>query len=150
MPNPNTAFTAGQILTAAEMNRVPRGVIAITNSSSNTLASNILTGLNTTFTAEANRAYRVTVYIFTLGSAANDRLIVTLRSNAVNLNRIIDYVVPASVSMFTTIQTSFVFTPSAGAQALTLFWDKQTGNVVPNASSATITHQLVVEDIGPA
>ena len=61
--SPNDDFTAGQILTAQECNQFPRGVMALaTSTTSYTLTTSevIATGMTVTFTAVANRYYRIT------------------------------------------------------------------------------------------
>ena len=65
--NPNTDFAIGAILTAAQQNRFPRGVMArAVSTTSYTLTTNssavIATGMTVTFTAVANRYYRITYY----------------------------------------------------------------------------------------
>jgi hypothetical protein len=60
----NTNFTAGQILTAAQQNNFPRGVMgSVVRTAGNVTLTTALadvTGLSITFTAEANRVYKVT------------------------------------------------------------------------------------------
>ncbi|NBN88689.1 MAG: hypothetical protein EBV32_06340 [Proteobacteria bacterium] len=63
--NPNTDFTSGAVLTADQMNRLPRGVMARGVSSADyTLTTTLAqaTGMSVTFTAVANRYYLVTYY----------------------------------------------------------------------------------------
>lgn len=63
--NPNTDFTSGAVLTADQMNRLPRGVMArATSTTSYTLTTTITqaTGMSVTFIAVANRFYRITYY----------------------------------------------------------------------------------------
>ena len=63
--NPNTTFVAGNILTAAQQNRLPFGVCASSSSTTDytlTTTLTIATGMSATFTAIANRLYRVTYY----------------------------------------------------------------------------------------
>jgi hypothetical protein len=63
--NPNTDFTAGQVLTAAQQNRFPRGIMAYAESSTNytlTTAAAVATGMTATFTAVANRYYKITYF----------------------------------------------------------------------------------------
>jgi hypothetical protein len=64
--NPNTNFSSGAVLTAAQQNRFPRGVMARATSqttyvltTSNTV---LVTGMSVTFTAVANRFYKITWY----------------------------------------------------------------------------------------
>jgi hypothetical protein len=63
--SPNDDFTAGQVLTATECNQFPRGVMQFASSSTNytlTATDTIATGMTATFTAVANRYYRITYY----------------------------------------------------------------------------------------
>jgi hypothetical protein len=63
--SPNTNFTSGQILTATAANQWPRGVMARAVSTTNfTLTTGPIqaTGMTVTFTAEANRYYKITYY----------------------------------------------------------------------------------------
>jgi hypothetical protein len=62
--NPNTNFTTGAVYTADQANRFPRGVMAYTQSTSNVLAISTETVAITggSFTAEANRYYKVTYF----------------------------------------------------------------------------------------
>jgi hypothetical protein len=65
MPNPNTDFSAGSVLLASEQNRLPRGVMQFASSSTNytlTATDTIATGMSATFTAVADRYYRITYY----------------------------------------------------------------------------------------
>jgi len=60
---PNTNFSTAQIFTAGQANRFPRGVMARAFSST-TFALGatevVATGMDVTFTAEANRLYKIT------------------------------------------------------------------------------------------
>lgn len=65
MPTPNNNFTAGQVLTASEMNLLPRGVMAQATSATSytlTLTETITTGMSVTFDAVAGRLYKLTYY----------------------------------------------------------------------------------------
>ena len=63
---PNTTFTAGNVLTAAQMNRLPWGVMgyaqAVTNQTGITAVTNI-TNASVTFTADSTRYYRTTLFL---------------------------------------------------------------------------------------
>jgi hypothetical protein len=59
-------FTAGDVLTAADMNLLPAGVVAQvkrTSSQADVAAGADLTGLSVTFTGVAGRLYRVTLTV---------------------------------------------------------------------------------------
>jgi hypothetical protein len=65
--NPNTDFSSGAVYTADQANRFPRGVMARATSQTNyTLTTSsttvIATGMTVTFTAVANRYYKITYY----------------------------------------------------------------------------------------
>jgi hypothetical protein len=64
--SPNDDFTAGQVLTATECNNFPRGVMAraVNNTTSYTLTTTetIATSMTVTFTAVADRYYRITYF----------------------------------------------------------------------------------------
>ena len=71
--NPNTDFTAGAVLTAAQQNRFPRGVMGDASTTSlynltGTLAD--VPGLSFTFTAVADRLYRFAFYCGATENAA--------------------------------------------------------------------------------
>jgi hypothetical protein len=60
----NTNFTSGQILTAAQQNNFPRGIMASVVSGSNQTVGNteVVTLTTPAFTAVAGRLYRITYY----------------------------------------------------------------------------------------
>ena len=63
--SPNDNFTAGQVLTATECNQFPRGVMAYAESTADytlTTSDVIATGMTVTWSAVANRYYRITYY----------------------------------------------------------------------------------------
>jgi hypothetical protein len=63
--SPNDNFTAGQVLTATECNQFPRGVMAYASSGTSytlTTSDTLATGMTVTFTAVANRNYKVTYF----------------------------------------------------------------------------------------
>jgi hypothetical protein len=63
MPNPNTDFTAGAVLTAAQQNRFPRGVMAVVKATANqALGAEAVTITAPSFTAVASRLYRITYF----------------------------------------------------------------------------------------
>jgi len=83
--NPNTNFTTGATLSSNQMNRFPRGVMnSAVSSTSYTLTTTetIATGMSLSFTAEANRLYRISYYepqAQTASVASNTQL--TIRRN---------------------------------------------------------------------
>ena len=75
MPTPNTNFVSGAVLTAAQQNNFPRGVMGYAEATVNYLNFNAIgTVLTTTFTAVASRYYRITYHepgLFSNGAATN-------------------------------------------------------------------------------
>jgi hypothetical protein len=119
----------------------PWGHIASTTSISNTVTSGILTGLNTSFTAVANRRYKISVKVVAY-IPSGGRLIINCAGE-----RLIDDT--AGAAGFPVFFSSFVRTFTAGTQNLTVDFSIISGAVGANASSG-VQHQLVIEDIGPA
>jgi hypothetical protein len=62
--SPNVNFTSGQILTATQQNQFPRGIMAFNSRTTNTgaLSVNTVTISAISFTAVANRYYKITYY----------------------------------------------------------------------------------------
>lgn len=144
MPNPNTDFSSGAVLTAAQQNRFPRGVMALTTSTSNVIAFGVLAGLSTTFTAVANRLYKVSLHIVTSSATPTSRIIVGFTGNS---TRPIDYTV--AITNLNSITGFGVQTYAAGAQTINVQWSLISGSVSP-AAAAGNPHQLVIEDLGPS
>ena len=144
MPNPNTDFSSGAVLTAAQQNRFPRGVMAITTSTSNVLAFGLLSGLRTNFTAVANRLYKVSLHVVTSSATPTSRLILTFTGGS---TRPIDYTV--AVNNFENLEGFGVQTYAAGLQTIDVTWALVSGAVAP-AAAAGNPHQLVIEDLGPS
>jgi hypothetical protein len=155
--NPNTDFTAGQVLTAAQQNRFPRGVMALASSTTSytlTTSVAIATGMTVTFTAVANRNYKITYYepqastanvvsytvtqirLTNAAGTAYQQGIVQTVSAAITNAAICNTFVGTFTAGSTTIVGCAVTTSTSGAPLLT--------------RSATAPAFLLVEDIGPA
>jgi hypothetical protein len=148
--NPNTAFTAGQVFTADQANRFPRGVMAYAtktaNQSLNTTFADI-TGLSVTFTAAAGRYYRYTVFFNSADGDANSANIRVTDGSAVNKYQIaVDQDGPAQ---FGFIILTYVSTESAGSVTRKVQGKTSTGGATLNADATNVAWMLV-EDIGEA
>ena len=128
---------------------MPWGVVANTIGTTNTITSGILTPLNTTFTAVANRTYKISAIHPTIGSVIGDRLILSFKANGTTVQRYVDHAIHSAFASYTHVQGFYASTFTAGSVTITVEWNKQTGNIAPNAS-ANEKHQLLIEDIGPA
>jgi len=155
--NPNTDFSSGAVLTAAQQNRFPRGVMALATSTTNytlTTTETIATGMTVTFTAVANRYYRIT-YFEPQGqtpTVAGNTTITIRQTNAAGtvLQNTIFQNESAALDQqgMTCIRT---LTFSAGS--ITVVGCAKT-SVITGAPSmirdSTRQAQLLIEDIGPA
>jgi len=153
--NPNTDFTSGAVLTAAQQNRFPRGVMAytpITASDATVTVEEVQIG-STTFTAVASRYYRITYYepflsstastVFTMRIRQGTTIAGTQLQNASVLNTV------GSVFFGTEGICIAIATFSAGT--VNLVGTLQSSAGTGNASGGGPPYRfLLVEDIGPA
>ena len=150
--NPNTDFTAGAVLTAAQQNRFPRGVVALTfDTATANFGAEAVNIISTAFTAVANRYYRITYYSPQLQiNAANGYSILTIRKGTTTAGTQITRGFAAnSVSGGPTSGTVLaVTTLTAGSQQVCATITST--NTTSTNTSATNIGYLLVEDIGPA
>jgi hypothetical protein len=148
--NPNTNFSSGAVLTAAQQNRFPRGVMAltkITTSDTRITAEEVqITG--SSFTAVANRYYKITYFEPNLFGGTGYW---GFRIRQTNLTG-------------TVLNTAYNVTGAGGDGNMNMFWvgtfSAGSVNVVATAQmsagtgqlvrSSTVVAHLLVEDIGPA
>jgi hypothetical protein len=151
--NPNTDFTAGQILTAAQQNRFPRGVVAfsIETGSITVNGTETVRITSTSFTAVANRYYKITYHepalLTTVAGAGT-----TMRVRLTNISGAVQQTADASssgASSAVNSQTlSIVKTFSAGSVVLVGTLQGSVGNEAFRGASQVA--YLLVEDLGPA
>ena len=139
---PNTTFTAS-VLTTTQMNNFPRGVMAVTTSTGNTITAGNLVGLSATFTAVANRNYKISVLVSS-NVTTTGRVIISYGGAT---NRPIDYT--GTAGSFDILTGFDVRTFTAGSQTIQVTWTVISGAIVANASAGA-AHQLIIEDIGTA
>jgi hypothetical protein len=156
--NPNTDFSPGAVFTAGQADRFPRGVMAFAQSSTNytlTTSTAIATGMTVTFTAEADRYYRITYYepqVQTNNTlSGNTRTSIRL-TNAGGTQFSLTILQNETANAINgTIACTAVVTLSAGATTIV-------GCAITSSTSggpvlvrgATSPSFIVVEDIGPA
>ena len=148
--NPNTDFTAGQVLTADQQNRFPRGIMQlVTGSASVFFSGETLTLTLPAFTAVANRNYRITYYepSITLSSGAGG---IEMRIRLTNISGTVQAAGQAmaigaesAAGLVTVVKTL-----SAGSTVLVASISAANGNCYRDATDYKA--QLCVEDIGPA
>jgi len=147
--SPNTDFTTGQVLTAAQQNNFPRGVMAYaisTTSPTVTTTTADVTNMTATWTAVANRLYRATFEGFVGCSNASQNQF--FFSNASNVDQDTWYEdIPAGA--FRTICLVYLFTTTAGSKTLKLRALTSAGTMTFYGSGGRTT-SFIVEDLGPA
>lgn len=153
--NPNTDFSSGAVLTAAQQNRFPRGVMAYNAVTANdlTITAEEIQITSSSFTAVANRYYRITYYEPQISTAATTGTFFISRVRLTNLagtqyaSGIVQNIAAASNNY--TLTTSAVVTLSAGSTVIvaSLAYSSGTGAATRTATSPAY---LLIEDIGPA
>ena len=153
--NPNTDFTAGQVLTAAQMNRFPRGIVAYAERVSNfgCTTSEQVAITASTFTAVANRYYKITYFepganpIPGAGNSITTKIRLTNASGTIyqTTNR----QESGATSVTNPLMAETVETFAAGSVVIV-------GTAIANTSTPTMFADatqpafILVEDIGPA
>lgn len=156
--NPNTDFSTGAVLTADQQNRFPRGVVAYTASTTSpsavgTTEAVILTGGS--FTAVANRYYRVTYFEPQSYTATGSPALLSVKLRLTNLAGATQRVMLKSQAGLNTqdnyLTMSAVLTFSAGTTNLVITAAATTAaSTIAFVRDATSVAFLLVEDIGPA
>lgn len=145
---PNDLFTSGQILTAAECNQYPFGIVAKGDGVIQaTTGAGFETFISATGTVLANRSIKVTAIIHVYGYVGgfNMQILegVSVKFSAFNI-------IAASANATPYVYT-FVYTPSsAGSKTWNLQLQRVGGTNVSIFADATILNQLIVEDVGTA
>jgi hypothetical protein len=152
--NPNTDFSSGAVLTAAQQNRFPRGVMAytaITTSDATVTAEEVqITG--SSFTAVANRYYRITYYEPFLSSTANTIFTMRIRqTNLAGTQLQSANVINASGTVFNGTEGICISISTFSAGTVNVVGTLQSSAGTGNASGGGPPYRfLLVEDIGPA
>ena len=149
--SPNTDFSAGAVLTSAQQNKFPRGVMAFNTATAtdSTITSEEVQITGSSFTAVANRYYKITYFepgmSTSSSTSGNARIRLTNISGAVQQLQAFTvlytggwFVHMSAVSTLTAGTTNFVATLSSDSGTITA------------SRAATRYAFLLVEDIGPA
>jgi hypothetical protein len=147
--SPNTDFTSGQILTAAQMNNFPRGVmgyaVSTTTPTVGTTQADV-ENMTVTWTAVANRLYRATFEGFVnVTTASESQFFFTDASNVINDSWYQN--VPAN--QFTTLCLQHLFTIGAGSKTLKVRALASAGTMT-FFGTASRQFSFIIEDLGPA
>jgi hypothetical protein len=149
--NPNVDFVSGAILLSSQQNRFPRGVMAVGNKTTvqngiTTITEIVSSG---TFTAVANRYYRITFTSYNNFKGTTGDVIWKIQktntagAQIAQTNRNITGSTQCGATVIA------VTTLTAGAQNVIGSITVSTGNLA-SEPSATQPAQIIVEDIGPA
>jgi hypothetical protein len=150
--SPNDDFVAGDVLTALEMNKLPRGLMAdvVTSSTTDTSVTAEEVELTVTFTAVANRNYRIVYIEPQLSGTSTTTATVRLRSGSLTGTVIASTIVgiPNTLLAFSGFVES-IGTFTAGSQTVvgTLQFSAGTGTATRSALRLAM---LYVEDLGAA
>jgi hypothetical protein len=153
--SPNDNFTSGQILTAVECNQFPRGIVAFAQVTANddTITAEEIQITASTFTAVANRYYRITYYEPQVTRPATAGAYVYSRIRLTNLAgtqyQLGIAETETAVQNPSAMITVWVGTLTAGSTVIVATLESSTGTAGA-AGSATQPIQLTIEDIGPA
>lgn len=146
--NPNTNFTAGQVLTAAQQNRFPRGVVAFAQvTASDTFTTEETQITATTFTAVADRYYKITYIEPNVYTSSNGVVYMKIKNGSTVLQTTYVLTNPSYESNAT---STVVKTFSAGSVTITGTLQAVVGGTGTASRATTYPAQIVIEDIGPA
>ena len=144
----NTTFVAGTVLTAEQQNNFPRGVVAYTSNATQTITAGYLVGLNTTYTFEAGRTYKISVAT-SYSTSSGAGLILYIEVEGTTVQRVFDNRPIAAIAGNFHVNGFWSGTVAAGSKTVKLGWNLLSGTGT-NPAGATLPNQLIIEDIGTA
>jgi hypothetical protein len=153
--NPNTDFTAGAILTAAQQNRFPRGIVALgeTTTATANVSVETLSVTSSSFTAVANRYYKLTYYepCFIVNAGTTTFLQMRIRlTNISGAQQAESFPILSSASPRNTGIVTVTKTFTAGSVVVCGTFIVNGGGNGQMFHDATRVGQIIVEDVGPA
>ena len=150
--NPNTDFSVSGVYTANQANRFPRGVMAFTKATtSGSINSEQVQITGSSFTAVANRYYKITYYEPSLNSAFSETDTVIGRIRLTNLAGAVQQTANSFIWQTPTPEDMTcvaVTTLTAGTVNLVATLEGTSGFPIGATRSATQYAFLLVEDIG--
>tara|TARA_R110000822_G_scaffold131494_2_gene268494 strand:+ start:357 stop:821 length:465 start_codon:yes stop_codon:yes gene_type:complete len=151
--NPNTNFVAGAVLLASEQNRFPRGIMQIASNATTDAAITVDKSVVTaTFTAVANRNYRLIYTEPQLGGSVVSYYVMSLRvgatfaTSALIANTVVGIPV-AAINTQGIIQAISTFTAGTNIVYAAIQINVGTGTATRSGFKKAL---LTVEDMGPA
>jgi hypothetical protein len=149
----NTDFSSGSILTAQQQNNFPRGIMALTSSGTTDGFTNTEeVEFTLTFTAVANRNYKLTYFEPKMYSNASPQLEITGRFRLTNLAGTVyqTMITVGSNSYGQTATMISVNTFTAGSVTIVATLQSGASGVGTAERSATQKAYFLIEDIGTA
>lgn len=148
---PNTNFSVGAVLTAAQQNRFPRGVVAYSQvtTTDSTITSEEVQITGSSFTAVADRYYRITYFEPGFGASTSAAMTMRVRQTSIAGTVLQSAVIFNTGTQQQTGTLSSVSTFAAGSVNVVATLQNSTGTGSANRSATAVAF-LLVEDIGPA
>jgi len=149
--SPNTAFTSGQILTAAQQNNFPRGLMGyVVRTAGNVVVGTSIadvTGASIAFTAVASRGYLVTFNATVGKTSSNGYLDLSITDGSNNL--LSNTLVSIPNGDFDNVNFSFLVTTlTAGAQTIKMRALTSTAGMTIYGSAGN-PYSFTVQDVSP-
>ena len=151
---PNTTFVANTVLTASQQNAFGFGIVALgTNAvASAAVSAETLSVTSNSFTAIANRYYKITYFeptiLYSTGTVSYVDLNIRLTSIAGTLKQNSSVLLSSANRNSGTV--SIVTTLTAGATVVVGCFDPEGGGTATAFRSASNLSYIIVEDVGPA
>jgi hypothetical protein len=149
--NPNVDFSSGAVLTAAQQNRFPRGIVAFNEETVTTNVGAVETTQITAsaFTAVANRYYKISYYEPAASPAAGAGNLITFRlKNGATVLQNGTIQQSGSTAVAETILTQLIITFAAGSVTITATAQGTASSFCYRGADQKA--QLIIEDIGPS
>jgi hypothetical protein len=148
--NPNTDFSAGAVLTSAQQNRFPRGVMAFTTAtSSDTTITSEEVQLGLSFTAVANRYYKITYFEPAIYNASTATATARIRLGTTIAGTLQQSSLSFAFSTWEDMTCVAITTLTAGTTNFVATLQSSSGTSQASRTSTQYAF-LLVEDIGPA
>ena len=145
----NTNFTTGQVYTATDANNFPRGLVSVTSAiaATGTFTTQVTTITAPSFTAVANRLYRISyfepVLQYISGTVTVIDMTLKIGGTAILFGEVKISSANNNVGYITTTRTL-----TAGANVITGHLTANGGGTGNGFRSATAIAQIVIEDLG--
>ena len=148
--NPNTDFSSGAVLTAAQQNRFPRGVMALTKSltSDTSITAEEVQITGASFTAVADRYYKITYFEPNLVSGTG-YFTFQIRKTNISGTLVQQWYLQSGTSQDRFAHGVWIGTLTAGSQNFVATAQMSAGTGTLSRGTNREAY-LLVEDIGPA